>query len=165
MPFTVQDFHDLIRLDDDLAELRGDALERRYREHAGAYFGRLVRPAYALSDGELAELVGAAEDAGLLSPDEVDDVRAADLIVRGQRRGGTDQVYLVVDVSVGIGPGDVERAVRRAALLQRALGPTQTVFPSVAGAQATREARSLAAANHVGCAGRARCALGRVGPR
>jgi ribosomal protein S15P/S13E len=135
--------------DERLAELRGDNLERRYRERAGAYFGRLVRRAYALSDREIAELLGAAEEAGQLTPEEVDDVRAADVIVRGRRPDGTGEVYLVVEVSVGIGPGDVERALRRATLLQRALGPDRPTLPVVAGARATREAQSLAAAQDV----------------
>jgi len=135
--------------DERLAELRGDNLERRYRERAGAYFGRLVRRAYALSDREIAELLGAAEEAGRLTPAEVDDVRAADVIVRGRRPDGAGEVYLVVEVSVGIGPGDVERALRRATLLQRALGPDRPALPVVAGARATREAQSLAAAQDV----------------
>jgi hypothetical protein len=137
------------RTDERLAELRGDNLERRYRERAGAYFGQLVRRAYALSDREIAELLGAAEEAGQLSPEEVDDVRAADVVVRGRRRDGVGEVYLVVEVSVGIGPGDVERALRRATLLQRALGPDQIALPVVAGARATREAQSLAAVQDV----------------
>ncbi len=137
------------RTDERLAELRGDNLERRYRERAGAYFGRLVRRAYALSDREIAELLGAAEEAGRLAPEEVDDVRAADVIVRGRRPDGMGEVYLVVEVSVGIGPGDVERALRRATLLQRALGPDRSTLPVVAGARATREAQSLATAQDV----------------
>lgn len=137
------------RVDDDLAELRSDYLERRYRERPGAYFGRIVRRAYTLSDREFGDLVDAAEDEGRLTLDEVVDLLPADLIVRGRRRDSTDEVYLLVEASLAIGAGDVERAIRRAALLQRALGPAQTVLPVVAGVQATREARSLAAAKGV----------------
>src|SRR5437879_13000134 len=37
------------RLTDDVGELKGDNLERRYRERARAYFGRLIRRAHVLS--------------------------------------------------------------------------------------------------------------------
>lgn len=137
------------RVDDVLAELRAQYLEHRFRERLGAYFGRIVRRASALSDRELVELVDAAEEEGRLTLDEVVDLLPADLIVRDRRRDGMDEVYLLVGASLAITAGDVERAIRRAALPPRALGPTQTVLPVVAGVQATREARSLAAAKGV----------------
>jgi hypothetical protein len=121
-------------------ELRGDAVERRYRERAGAYFGALVRRAYALTDRELADLLGDAEDRELLLPDEVDEVRRADAIVRGRRRDTGSQVYLVIEASAGIGRTDVNRAYNRAQLLAK-LHPA---LPVVAGKQIVPGAQDLA---------------------
>ena len=118
------------------------ALEQRYRTHAFAYLSRLVRRTHVLTEDELVALLEEAV-AGVLSEDGMDEIARADVVVRGQRRDGSGEVYLVVEVSWGVGPGDVERAVRRAALL----GQTglQTM-PVVAGERITDEAAELARA-------------------
>ena len=46
-----------------------------------------------------------------------DAYAGADLVVRGRRREDGAEVYVVVEVSWGVGSHDVERAVHRAALL------------------------------------------------
>ena len=45
---------------DDVGELKGDSLERRYRERAVAYFGRLLRRVRVLSLEELSTLLDEA---------------------------------------------------------------------------------------------------------
>jgi hypothetical protein len=66
--------------------------------------------------------------------------------VRGQRRLDGTEVYLIVEVSWGVGPSDVERAVRRAALLSQT--GIQTL-PVVAGEHITDEAAELSRAMRV----------------
>jgi hypothetical protein len=63
------------------------------------------------------------------------------VIVRGRRWEDQAEVYLVVEVSWGVGLSDVERATRRAALLART---GVTAIPVVAGQRVTPEADSLA---------------------
>jgi hypothetical protein len=106
--------------------LSGDNLERHYREHAGGFFGSLLRRATSLSDREFTMLVEEALDAGKLSDEERADLLLSDLVVRGLDRQTRDEVHLLVEVSVGVGQEGVERAARRAALLSR-LFPTRAV--------------------------------------
>ena len=60
------------RLIIDVADLKGDSLERRYRERAPAYFGGLIRRARALTTEDLDELLEPAVDLGRLSEAEAD---------------------------------------------------------------------------------------------
>ena len=128
-------------LRDDVGELKGDSLERRYREKAGAYFGRLIRRAHVLTDSELNALLDDAVERGVLTDDESDEVTWADAVVRGRRRGDRAEVVAVAEVSWGVGVKDVERASRRAGLLAK-LG--FTALPVVGGKAVTREAADLA---------------------
>jgi hypothetical protein len=123
-----------------LGALQGTDLERRYRERAGAYFDDLVRRARPLSPSEVGLLLDAPDTAAQFAPEERRDVLLADLVVRGCRVQDQAEVYLVVEISVGIGPDDVERAVRRAGLLGRVV----TALPAVAGGSITAEAAALA---------------------
>ena len=134
------------RLQDDVGELKGIGLEGRYREHAGSYFGQIVRRAHVLSGNESSILLDDAVEQGLLSEEALHDVALADILVRGRQRKQGTEVYLVVEVSWGIGLYDVERAVRRAALLAQ-LGVE--TMPVVAGEHITAEAAELARAMHV----------------
>jgi len=136
----------IVRLQDDVGELKGIVLEQRYRNRAFAYFSRLLRRMHTVTDDELVALLEDAVARGGLSEDGMDEIARADVVVRGQRRESPGEVYLVVEVSWGVGPGDVERAVRRAALL----GQTglQTM-PVVAGERITDEAAELARAMRV----------------
>jgi hypothetical protein len=138
----------IVRLQDDVGELKGIVLEQRYRNRAFAYFSRLVRRMHTVTDDELVALLEEAVARGVLSEDGMDEIGRADVVVRGQRRESQspDEVYLVVEVSWGVGTGDVERAVRRAALL----GQTGLhTMPVVAGERITDEAAELARAMRV----------------
>jgi hypothetical protein len=112
---------------------------------AFAYFARVVRSAHALSGDELLELLETAVDQGMLLEEGADDVLLADVVVRGRRRDDRSEAYLVVEVSWGVGTGNVERAVRRASLLAQT--GVQTL-PVVAGERIADEAAELARAMH-----------------
>ena len=127
----------------DVGELKGDSLERRYREKATAYFGRLLRRTHVLTDDELNEMLDKAVEQGVLSEDESDEVSWADAIVRGRRRGDRAEVIAVAEISWGVGCGDVQRALRRAELVAR-MG--FTALPVVGGKSVTKEAGELASA-------------------
>jgi hypothetical protein len=133
------------RIEAEVGDLKGMTLEIRYRDRAFAYFARVVRRAHALSGDELLALLETAVDQGMLSEEGADDVLLADVVVRGRRRDDRSEAYLVVEVSWGVGTGDVERAVRRASLLAQT--GVQTL-PVVAGERITDEAAELARAMH-----------------
>jgi hypothetical protein len=133
------------RVEQHLADLGGSDRERRYRERASAYFGRLLRRVRVVAATELDDLLDEGVASGALDEESVQDVRWADLIVGGRRPGDDQDTYLVVEVSVAVDSDDVERAARRAAVLGR-LRPTLAV---VAGDQLTMEAAALAEARGV----------------
>ena len=136
-------------LTDDVGELKGKILETDYRTKVFAYFGPLLRRVHALSQDELAALLDDGIDAGLLSATEAQEIALANVIVRGKRRQDGVEVYLVIEVSWGVGgvgPGDVERAVRRAGLFSRT---GVTAVPVIAGRRVTAEAARLARTEQV----------------
>ena len=115
---------------DQLNEVRGWALEARYRSSAPSYFAPIARRLQTLSQRELAQILERAVTEGLLSNDDADDIELADIVCRGRRRDTDSPTYLVVEVSAGVGTSNVERAARRAALLAKTGVPA---VPLVAG--------------------------------
>ncbi len=114
-----------------LDALIGDNLERRYRERAHAYFGRMLRQVQVVP---WIQIEGRLEER--LSEQEVDDLRSLDLLVHGQPKEAAigDELWLAVEVSKVIGRIDVERALRRAAMLRKA---GYLTLPVVAGEEYT----------------------------
>ena len=133
-------------LTDDMGDLKGRNLEADYRTKGPAYFGRLIRRPHVLTSDELVTLLEDAREHGVLSDAEVQELYDADLVVRGRRAVDGTAVYLVVEVSWGVGPYDVERAARRAALFAR-IGVA--AIPVVAGERLTAEAGRLAQQHQV----------------
>ncbi|MBW3577843.1 MAG: hypothetical protein KY462_08920 [Actinobacteria bacterium] len=99
--------------------LRGDAIERRYRERPHTYLSTIARGLHTLSPRELDDLLEAAVADGHLTEDETDELRRADAVLVGRRREDRTEVFVVVEASVGVGLKDVDRARRRADLLAR----------------------------------------------
>ena len=122
----------------DLSQLVGERLERQYRDRAPAYFGRILRRTRALS---LQDLEIALEPH--LTEDELADALLLDAVISGLVAGRADalQVVLALEVSSVIDRGDVERAMRRAALLRKA---GMLAVPTVAGPKLTQGAADIA---------------------
>ena len=99
-----------LRIGSDLERLKGHDLQRRYRERAPAYFGRLLQRLHVLSNDELVALLDAAVTHGQLSEEASEQILQADIVIRGRRREDGTDVYLVVEVSWGVGLSDVQRA-------------------------------------------------------
>ena len=135
-----------MRVSNDVEWLKGDALEQRYRIHAGAYFASILKRVHALTNDELVTLVEDAEDAGRLSEREANSLLRADLVIRGRCRETKSEAYLAVEVSWGVGISDVKRAADRAELLRK-MG--KTAFPVVAGTWITPDAMAPAKAHKV----------------
>ena len=87
----------------------------------------IIRSDAVLDKPDIINRLNRAVNAGIVSDDEADDVDLADIIIRGE---GPDQttVHVVVEVSITMHEEDIERASRRAAVLERATGePTHAV--------------------------------------
>ena len=125
--------------DDDIGTLKGWNLEDRFRERPSAYLRSFFLRARACTDRELDKLLDAGLERGVITEDDWEEVRLADVVVHGRRRDDGTEVFLVVEVSWGVGLYDLERAVRRAGILGRLVAP---VLPVVAGNGVTAEARS-----------------------
>ncbi|MEJ5252425.1 MAG: hypothetical protein HPY54_09030 [Chthonomonadetes bacterium] len=125
------------RITDDIGKLKQWALEHLYASRAPAFFGKLVRRTHALSAEELDHLLEEALESGKITPQERDDLLDTDLVVRGRWHEDGEPVYLVVEISWGIGLDDTRRALRRAQTIAK-IG-TRTV-PVVAGERATEDA-------------------------
>lgn len=108
-------------------------LERKYREYAGSYFGKWLRPVEVISPNDLREALEAR-----LSEDEVDEVMLVDVLIHGRLRHveNKPEVWLVLEVSHVIDRDDVDRAQKRAALLRRA---GYRAIPVVAGEKMREE--------------------------
>ena len=128
-------------LEDTVGGLKGEALELRYARRAGAYFSPLARRLQVLDPARLADRLDDAVDAGQLTAGERTAVLQADVVLSGVRREDRSEIYLIVEVSAGIGRHDVERAAQRAGLLAK-LG--QPVLPVVAGEWIAPEAEEQA---------------------
>ncbi|MEW5986229.1 MAG: hypothetical protein AB1791_06315 [Chloroflexota bacterium] len=104
----------------DLGELKGWALESRYRDHASGYFGRWLRRVRVIDPSD----APGAEDAyfnGHLTEQEWTELLALDLLVRGTSGRGqqAQEVFLAVEIATTLDTEDVTRAQERAAILRR----------------------------------------------
>ena len=125
----------LDRIEVRLGDVDGEVLEHRYAHRGPAYFGRIARRLHVIESGPLSELLDDAVDEVRLTVDEREAILLADVVLVGRRDG--QDVYLVVEVSGGIGPYDVERAVERASMLEKLGRPTLPVVAGRRGDEAT----------------------------
>ncbi|MCS7057034.1 MAG: hypothetical protein NZM18_12775 [Thermoflexales bacterium] len=132
---------DVTTLKTDVASLKGESFERKYRERPFVYFRRIVRKPRVLTDSELDDLLSTALDDGALTEADVEEISRLDAIVRGRRISDDSVVYLAVEISARIDERDVERAVRRARLLEKI--PNVIALPVVAGEAITVEGKEV----------------------
>ena len=125
----------------DIEELKDSSLEAFYQLKGPAYFSRLLRRPHVLTPDELTALIEDARDSGVLSEVDARQLYDTDLVVRGRRPEDGAEVFLVVEVSWGVGPYDVERAAQRAVLLSHTGLAT---IATVAGKRMLPEAAALA---------------------
>jgi hypothetical protein len=111
-------------------------LEQQYAARPYVYFKDIIRRARTLSSDELYDLI----ESSPLTEDQTKEILSADVIAAGRIQKGGDTALLVAEVSWGIGPDDVKRAMHRAELLAQ-IG--RETIPVVAGDWITPEALSL----------------------
>jgi cell division septum initiation protein DivIVA len=122
---------------DRLGGLWGGHFETKWREDGTSYLGSQgFRRVRLVSKDALDDLLDEADDA------VHDDIRLADAVHSAIRKDTGVQVYVVTEVSSRIHKDDVERALRRAALLHEQLDTE--CLAAVAGASIDDTAESLA---------------------
>ncbi len=138
------DTHDtrLGRLERRTDYLMGSDAEWRFRRNAGAYFGDILRRIRVIDNNDLAIQVDDAILAGAFERADRRFVLALDLALRGRDWDTNEEKCLAVEVSVGLGQSDVERAKSRAILLEKLLGVP--AIPVVAGYSIAPEFQQLA---------------------
>jgi hypothetical protein len=110
------------RLAHAVAGLKEDFLELRYREKAAGYFQRILSHIRSVTRDELQRLVADGEERGVLSLPEQEDLLMADVVVQGRLRDQAVEAYLLAEISSVLDLNDVERAQRRAGLLEKVVG-------------------------------------------
>ncbi len=113
---------DVNNLKNDVGRLKGMSKEITFRQKAGAYLGVLLRGGRDASE-LVNKILDEAEAEGLITPQEADYVRAADLLWVGTVKQGKfagQELIVVAEISWVADEGDVERAIERAQILRKA---------------------------------------------
>ena len=129
------------RTETRLGDVEGEVLELRYARRGPAYFGPIARRLRVMETGPLADMLDDGVEEGRLTSEERDAILLADIVLTGRRREDGEAVYLLTEISAGVGAGDVERAADRAATLAKLGTP---VLPVVAGKRINEQAVEMA---------------------
>jgi hypothetical protein len=108
------------QMSEDIGTLKGFAIEQSFRARPLAWYGKILRRPHVLTDEELADLLEPALERGLLTDEQFRDLSLADAVVSGRLKTDDQPVYLIVEVSWGVGESDLRRAMRRAEYLAKA---------------------------------------------
>ena len=136
-----------VPLEQRMDRLIGDEAERRFRGRAPAYFGHLLRRVQVVETSTLADEIDEAIDAGTFADADRHPLLMLDVVARGRDVKTREERYLAAEVSVGIGEGDILRAVDRASLLEKLTGIP--AVPVVGGYAISSRFRSIADERHV----------------
>ena len=83
---------------------------------------QVLKAAMFRPDANLTELIADAEDEAHITPDQANELLAADLIAVGRSRADRRVIYVAAEVSISISDNDVHRAAARAQHLAQATG-------------------------------------------
>lgn len=133
----------IIGLRDQMNEDTGALYEVRFERKAQSLFGKWLRKPQVITLNDLPK-VDEAEMSGALTDAEAEALWALDLLVRGgdKRAAGSPETILAIEVSRTLDTDDLERAMARAAILER-LG--YRARAAVGGKIAPERVRELAA--------------------
>ena len=117
------------RMEGQLGNLTGTSYERKIAKRAARTVRRYLdildaELVYSLSNPEsphLSNLLYQATEVHLVSDEQANDLEDADQILLGQNPD-REPIYVVAEVSITVGDSDVDRAARRAHILQTAGG-------------------------------------------
>lgn len=126
----------------DVAKLRGESFERKVRENAPAFLGRVIRRLRPIDKFTLADILDDAIDSGLIDEDMKDFALKVDFAGKGRLKETGKEVHLALEATLTLYPEDVEKVFKRAMIISKAVG--QETIPVVVYLNAKEEALSLA---------------------
>ena len=142
------------RMEGKLDNSMGTNYERKVAKNIYSLMGSLnLRRTHVLKgylvgmSREFADLVDDAEDDGLITAEQNNEVMWVDLVCLGRNRYNGSEQYVAGEISITIGSSDITRAAQRAAILSSVVG--HTVQPAVFGAYIDDERTALAASQGV----------------
>jgi predicted transcriptional regulator len=135
------------RLDMDVWVLKGMWLEMKVKDNIFSFFSAHFLDAKVISQDKVNELLSLAMEKGIISAEEREDVLRLDLIIEGTLLSTKEPVLMAVEVSYTIDKFDVQRVVRRADILKKAMG--RKVLPAVVGYRIAEDTKKLITKN--GC--------------
>ncbi len=139
---------DVKQLKTDVGRLDGRTLQQLVRERLPIYLSRFALRLRPVGSADLAELLEDAVEQERISEQEMEDAKLIDAVARGRRRADQVTIYLAAEISTVGDLYDLERAVRRAAILARA---TETpTLPIVLAEEIRQDVQREAEALHAG---------------
>ncbi len=126
----------------DVAKLRGESFERKVRENAPAFLGRVIRRLRPIDKFTLADILDDAIDSGLIDEDMKDFALKVDFAGKGRLKETGKEVHVALEATLTLYPEDVEKVFKRAMIISKAVG--QETIPVVVYLNAKEEALSLA---------------------
>ena len=133
---------DMTNVKTSVASLKGDNLERAFRERPFVYLSRFALRLRNVDDAAFAILIEDAIEQGRITEAEAEELKLLDAVAKGKSKQDGRTIYFALEVSYVADMHDLERAQRRAALLAKATGePAQAV---VAGNTILSEVRQVA---------------------
>jgi len=110
------------KIEIDVGDLKGNDFERRVRERAPSYFGKLIKKCRVVSHEMLADALDEALDRHAISEEERYEALNVDVVARGLSRYEPNrEVVLVAEVSIKVDRTDVERAAKRCEIISRVM--------------------------------------------
>ena len=121
---------DVGTLKSDVATLTGSDIERRARgsilniakDELNLSRGRILLAQGRDTELQFLETIHTAEDRGLITEQQADNILVADIIIRGRRQHDRQYVHAVFEVSRTVRNHDIQRAHDRAAAVAAATG-------------------------------------------
>ena len=121
---------DVSTLKSDVATLTDSDIERRSRgsilniakDELNLTRGRILLAQGRDTEPQFLETIHTAEDRGLITEQQVDNILVADIIIRGRRQHDRQYVHAVFEVSRTVRNHDIQRAHDRAAAVAAATG-------------------------------------------
>jgi hypothetical protein len=129
------------KLDKDVWPLKGMWLEMKVKGNILSFFSEYLLDAKAIDQEKINKYLSLAMETGVISKEEREDVLRLDLIVEGTLLSTEEPILVAVEVSYMICGHDVQRAVRRAEILKRAMD--KKVLPAVIGYRIAKKAQKL----------------------
>jgi hypothetical protein len=129
------------KLDKNVWPLKGMWLEMKVKDNILSFFSEHLLDARAIDQEKINKYLFLAMEKGTISKEERIDVLRLDLIIEGTLLNTGEPVLVAVEVSYTIDDFDVQRAINRAKILEKAMD--KRVLPAVVGYKITKKAQNL----------------------